>query len=343
MNSASDLETRLAELRNDYGEVVGGPWATFFCPIAFRDEPVELCRGHVVPNAFPDSDRNWTVQRKDVDAFYGSVFEADYVALRHKGERRALDGLKDHRLKRELQPKVRMDGREIGFYKADGPVPTHHTPVVVQPDSARIELVLKIAPSDVLATEGRNWELGFERDLRVPVLVTALRSAHLTLFHLLGYRYALSAAGHFVGWDILGKFFTENAGTPRQQAIAEAPEHFGQFANLVRPLEAFPESLRGTVSDKKLYLCKTDAWPWAFQVFVRTGKFMHAVMIPCFQTDHSVVRYLRFLEGHEQEYTAYLTQFDGDQWNVSTEPATFTWPESRFDEDPAIDQLRSGG
>jgi len=327
------LEARLQALQSDFESVAGAPFETFYCPMTFRDEHVELCRGHILPKAFPDSARSWTVQRKDIDGFFGTTLEAEYVTLRHKGIRRAAEGLVDPGLARELQPKVRLRGKEVEFYRPKGTVPSHHTPVVVDCSHGPIQLVLKMSPSEILAAEGRDWELGFERDLRVPVLATALKSAHLTLFHLVGYRYVLSAAGHFVGWDVLGSFFSAQAGKSRAEARAAAHEHFKPYVNMVRPLLRFPDSLQGTLSDRKLYLCKTDAWPWAILLFVRTGKFMHSVVLPCFDQDHAVARYLRFLDGNDRSFTAYLTEFDGDQWKVSTEGKLFEWPESRFEDD----------
>jgi hypothetical protein len=332
MNDFSDLEDRAIKLQADFADLTGGRSDTFYCPITFEDGPVELCRGHIIPEAFPGSDRSWTVQRKDVDGFYGSTFEADFVALRHKGSRSAVEGLTDVQLGRELKPAFRLDDRQVEYYRPTGPVPPQHTPVCIDTATGPVRVVLKLAPSELLAAQDRRWELGFERDLRLPVLVTAIKCAHLTLFHLLGYRYALSAGGHFVGRDVLGRFFERNRGRSRSAVTAAGAAHFAQYSNMVRPLESWPEPLTGTLSDGKLYLCKTAAWPWAMMVFVRTGTFMHAVMIPCFEQDHAVARYLGFLNGQEVEVTGYLTEFAGEQWNVSTEPKRFHWPNSRFSE-----------
>ncbi len=37
--------------------------------------------GHVINEVFGGSDRHTTVQRTDIDKFFGSVFEADFVLL----------------------------------------------------------------------------------------------------------------------------------------------------------------------------------------------------------------------------------------------------------------------
>jgi hypothetical protein len=69
----------LEALRTDYASVAGVPFQTFFCPVLFRDEDVELCRAHLVNQAFAGASRRWTIQRKDVDEFFGAFFESDFV------------------------------------------------------------------------------------------------------------------------------------------------------------------------------------------------------------------------------------------------------------------------
>jgi len=74
---SADFQAKLEKLRSDYHQVRGAPFSHFFCPVLFSDEDVPLCKAHIVNLVFPDSSRIWTVQRKDVDNFYGSTFEAD--------------------------------------------------------------------------------------------------------------------------------------------------------------------------------------------------------------------------------------------------------------------------
>ena len=59
--NASDLK-KLEALRSDYASVVGSSFKTFYCPILFRDDDVELCRAHLVNQAFAGVSRRWTIQ-----------------------------------------------------------------------------------------------------------------------------------------------------------------------------------------------------------------------------------------------------------------------------------------
>jgi len=72
------LKRKLDRLRSDYQAVTGSPFSHFYCPILYQDDNAELCEAHIVNKAFAESDRSSTVQRTDVDNFYGRCFEADF-------------------------------------------------------------------------------------------------------------------------------------------------------------------------------------------------------------------------------------------------------------------------
>ena len=76
-----NFQQKLDMLNADYAQIKGQPFSHFFCPILFRDEDVELCKAHVVNQAFPEAPQDWTIQRKDVDNFYVSIFESEFVAI----------------------------------------------------------------------------------------------------------------------------------------------------------------------------------------------------------------------------------------------------------------------
>jgi len=65
-----------------------------------------------------------------------------------------------------------------------------------------------------------------------------LKAAHLTMFQMLGYRYALSAGGYFLGRDVLGEFFIKNRGQTKADILANVQSYFREFANMMRPAES---------------------------------------------------------------------------------------------------------
>src|SRR6266480_5135136 len=205
--------TKLEALRSDFQSVVGRPFDHFYCPILFKDEQTRLCRGHVVTFGFIGADRSWTIQRADVDSFFGSFFESEFLAIQERGKHELFEVIKNPKLSRLLRPKILVDGKEVEYYFPEGPIPSSHSEVALhQEDQPTARLAFKLHASEILSSQQAKWEIEYAKDLRLPALVTLLRSAHLTLFALLGYRYALSASGHFMGNDVLGKFFRENVG-----------------------------------------------------------------------------------------------------------------------------------
>src|SRR5262245_44404347 len=76
--ASEELEKQIQALREDYARAEGRPFQHFCCPFRCRDDPAHLCKGHVVNAAMPNSCRAWVPQRRDVDSFFGTMFEADY-------------------------------------------------------------------------------------------------------------------------------------------------------------------------------------------------------------------------------------------------------------------------
>ncbi|WP_423924475.1 hypothetical protein [Candidatus Palauibacter sp.] len=330
MDSAG--KERLELINTDYRRVQGREPEAFYCPILYRDENVELCKAHVVNESFPESDRTWTIQRADVDSWFGSMFEADFVRLKYRERLRVLDVLADPELTRQLRPKFALEGEEVGHYAINGPVPDQFSPVLVDHEFEPVELVLKLSPEELLAAEDKKWDVAFEQDLRLPALVALLKAAHLTLFHRMGYKYALSSGGHFLGRKVLGDFFERTVGLSRTDVLLEARNHFKEFRNLVRPMVSPATDFAGTVTDGLFYVCMDSEGPWAIAVFVRTGRHMHTVLVPVFDKVEPAARFIRFLERSSARFEASLTRDMGEHWEMSPTPRQFEWPEANFDQ-----------
>ncbi|WP_420462869.1 hypothetical protein [Candidatus Palauibacter sp.] len=323
-------EKRLRLLNADYREVAGRGPQTFYCPILYRDEEAELCRAHIVNESFPESDRKWTIQRADVDSWFGSMFEADFVKLKYREKLKVLDVLADPELTRQLRPKFTLDGEEVEHYAVTGPVPDRFSPVLVDHESEPIELVLKVPPEELLKGERKQWDVAFEQDLRLPALVSLLKSAHLTLFHLVGYRYALSAGGRFLGRKVLGDFFDRTVELSRSDALLEARNHFKEFRNLVRPIVPPTTDLAGTVTDGLFHLCRYSGG-WAKAVFVRTGEHLHTVLVPVLDNGETAARFMAFLDQSSVTFEARPARYMGDHWEVSPTSWEFEWPRANFE------------
>jgi len=214
--------TKLNTLRSNYEAVTGKAFRFFYCPVLFRDDDAELCCAHLVNAAFSGASRRWTIQRRDVDNFFGSAFESDFVDTQLRRTGPPEEFLADRRLSKRLKPKILLEGREIQHYIARGPIPPEHSKFAVDLQDQSVPLALKIHPDETLAAADGNWEIRIDTDVRLAALVSLLKAAHLALFEMLGYQYALSAAGHFLGYTVLGSFFLKNQGRRRAE-IREFP------------------------------------------------------------------------------------------------------------------------
>lgn len=249
------VKRKLAELQTDFAAVAGHPFEYFHCPILWRDEETDLCQAHIINQAFRDAGGHWTIQRKDVDGFYGAMFESDFVVLQERGKHQPLDVLTDKNLARRLRPKLVVDGKEVDHYATDNTIPATFSELHVGGKQKSVRFAMKLEPSETLAALGGNWEIHIERDVRLAAVGSLLKAAHLTLFDLLGYQYGLSAGGHFLGRTILGDFFLANEKKPKSTVVANAQTHFSEFVNMVRPIVSAPTGLKGTVNDGLFYLC----------------------------------------------------------------------------------------
>ena len=307
------------------------PFSHFYCPILFRDEAVDLCKAHIVNDAFPDSVRNWTIQRTDVDNFYGSAFESDFVNIQYRGKRLAESILADPRLSKKLRPKIRIGEEDVEHFVASGPVPDHFTETVVAGPNAPVRLGLKIHPDDAMTAMSKNWSIAIEKDIRLPALVSVLKAAHLTMFEMLGYSYALSLGGHLVGRDILGKFFLANRGLRKTDVVANGEAHFKEFANMVRPLLNPPADVLGTASDHSVFVCRCDTeTPWGMIVFIRTSHLVHAALVPILETASAAERFVAFLKGGDCKIRANRCRFDGNSWYGAKDEEILTWPKANL-------------
>jgi hypothetical protein len=323
------IAAKLNLLRTDYSEVRGHPFNNFYCPILFKDEDVPLCKAHIVNEAFPDSAPDWTIQRKDVDNFYGSVFESDFLAFQYYDDRSIDKVLTDKKLSKRLRPKILLNDESIDYFVAGHDMPEEYTRLDFEHDGQVVQFGLKMPPEDVLAATDQKWEVEVSKDIRVAALVSLIKAGHLTLFEMLGYRYALSAGGYFIGRQILGNFFVQNYSKPKQEVLENALPYFQEFANLVRPLQVNSLNLEGTITDKLSFLCGRKKGPyWALILFVKSSKSLSAVMIPILDNEESAARFANFLKNDNENIEATYCRLEQGQWMINNESSNFVWPKT---------------
>lgn len=322
------VKSKLDRLRADYARVRGEPFTYFYCPILFKDENVRLCQAHIINQAFSDTTRDWTVQRSDVDSFYGSRFEADFVAIQYNENGSIGKVLTDQTLSKRFRPSILVDDEAVEYFVATDDVPDCFPLIEYQHSGSSVQLGIKI-PSENLVIGEHKFEIAINKDVRIAALVSLVKAAHLTLFHILGYRYVLSASGYFVGRQILGEFFYQNYNKSKAKVLENAFSSFREFTHMVRPVLSTDFNLRGTITDSKFFICKGNGCtPWALIVFIRTAQSLHAVMIPIFDQPDAVATFLGFLQNENNLIEGSLGCYRDGHWEISKELSKLVWPKT---------------
>jgi hypothetical protein len=330
---SDEMRNQLVHLQRDYTAFEGKPFEHFFCPMLLKDENVELCMGHIVNDKIPNSSGVRIVQRKDVDGFYGRAFESDFVTLLEARAAKPKDAVFNACLSKKMKPRIVVDGKDCPYYLDRGTtLPPDHTGIHLEhPDGDAIKLVLKKKPDEFKSERTRGWQIVVERDCRVTALVSLIKAGYLTLFRMLGYRYALSGPGIEVGHNILGKFFRLHGGESVDDARAEARRWFRPFVNMMRPIDRFSGTApRGTIEDNVAMACFGEYSENAFGliVCVRTNTTYEAVLMPVYNDANSAAAYHKFLTGKDETLRVSYCEFHPKEqcWHRSEEIIETTWP-----------------
>ncbi|MFI5395833.1 MAG: hypothetical protein ACHQ9S_09900 [Candidatus Binatia bacterium] len=323
------LRTRLEELRADYARTQGQAFEHFYCPLLFKDENVDLCKAHVVNQAFRNSPRAWTVQRSDVDSFYGSIFEAEFVLIQYK-KVSAVGMVSDRKLQGRFRPRILREGERVEHFSPTGQqISKDFTLMELQHGGRATPIVVKINADNVLASSGERWEIDFSKDLRIAALVSLIKAAHLTLFQMLGYRYALTAGAELVGHQILGKFFSDNWGKSKGDVLHNAKHFFREFQHMVRPVLWREIEFAGSITDRMFIVCfGGTGQSWGLIVFVKTGETLHAVIVPTLA--ETLPDFLGFIRGSGEVFhgSVCVLEPSEDRWKVDRKWIEMRWPKT---------------
>ena len=320
------VRTELQNLRQDFVERGNEPFDHFYCPILYQDEDTELCEAHIINKAFEGSTRQRTVQRADVDTFYGSRFEADFIDI-------ASFNLPMHEIVRDplrarrFNTTILRGDVPVEHFNPTGELPEKFSRVILNDLDQSLPFGLKMEKTEVIATSSEKWEIEISRDVRLPMLVSTIKAAHLSLFKLLGYGYVLSASGRFVGRTLLGEFFLQNRHVPKRDIVGPALEFFGGCVHMVRPVISTTFDSQGTVSDRKTLVCMGGSGvAWAVIVFVKAGERTHGVMVPTLQDLNQVDAFFGFLSNPNSTIRVSLGRFEDGRWEVLNESLPMNWP-----------------
>ncbi len=323
------LASRLEALRSDFEGVTGEPFKHFYCPILFRDQPVELCKGHIVNRVFEDAPRAWTVQRKDVDNHFGSKFESGFAALADCEDIMAQGGLTEKRLPFQFKTRVLAGREEIPHFPARK-LPGREF-AALRVSELHPWFVLKRTQEEVDRLLDESWCIETTADLSVSVGVSLIKSAHLTLFELLGYAYALSCGGHLIGAEVLGSLFRETIASSLRESEEKARSVLKEWVHVVRPMKGGVWGVGGTITDRSLLVAWTGSGnPWGAIVRVSLHGNDFAVFLPCAWRAGEMETYLDFMGNGREEIRVTVAQLDPERRQMGVDERHFAlrWPKS---------------
>lgn len=296
------LQKKLDELRIDYERIIGHPFTHFFCPLLFTDEATTLCRAHIVNQAFENPDghqRIWTVQRADLDNFYGAMFESRFVLSQYDTEEKFDALLNSKKHPKTITRRIYLNGQEVASFPSKGTAPEGFSLLQIEYEENRYrEYVVKMPPSEILANAAGKWEEGEVVDLSVQGPVSLVKAAFLTLFELFGYQYALSTGGRLIGKERLGKFFQENRGKSPQEILKSAEPFFSDLTRLVQGVVG--ENLTGTINDGQYFQCRVPEEPvMGYIVLVKSAHRLDGVLLPRSAEKGGIESFNRFLKSDQ--------------------------------------------
>jgi hypothetical protein len=331
-NAREKVERLLPILREDYRRKTGKPFEHFYCPMLLRDEKTELCMADIVNQAIKGSFGDWVVQRKDVDGFYGAMFEADFTTLVMAQE--SGEALFDDNLRKKMPTRVTVDGVECPHHELRGKyVAPHHSVIAVGDANRRgVYLVIHKSPEEMRTLKNAKWQIETGQDYSLSGLVSTIKAGFLTMFRLLRYQSALASDGLEVGRSILGKFFEENATLPKQEVRRNGVAFSQRYVNMARPIDDYTGAPPlGTVEDHRAQLCVTRGNKhFAIIVCVRAAGRCYAVLLPYFYDVEAAVAYQDFMTNDNQRLQTHHCIFDvkTKSFKAQEEPTETHWPKS---------------
>lgn len=323
------LEHHLKLLREDCTRVDGKPFDHFLCPILLADERVELCMGHIINEAIPNTFRACVLQRKDVDNFFGSMAEGEFTTKMQSLSMTPTDVLLDPEMSKKVSVKMMVGGEEWRLYPDRGTKARLHSWIIGHLEERKtIRWVVKKSSEEIRAVQDRPIELEIGKDCRLSALISLIKAAHLTLFKLLGYSYALSAAGMEIGYSTLGRFYRDHGDKKPGKARSEAPEYFRPYVNIMRTIDKFTDyAPRGTIQDHRAQVCFTSSGnPFGISVWIRADSRYYAVLMPAFSEPDGAAAYIDFLRNNKQSLRMHTCQFENMGLVVSERWTEIVWP-----------------
>lgn len=308
---AANSPANLERLASQYESLTGHRPNLFICPMTGNDVNCldDIINGHVVNQSIPNSSNVTVPQRKDIDSFYGTHFEAAFTGVMLGATTGILPFFE--RTNSGRPPVILSETGHLSYHlttkegringkRSFGP---EHTPatLVSADGSNRVPIAIHTdkCNSDYLK---QCSEITFRHstDARLETFVSIFKAAYLTMFHLLGYHYVLGEAGTCIGPNLLGASFQNYRNLDRQAIHRCAYTHFDAYGPCVTRMD-LPESYTNgcSVDSKRFDVVYTSTdninfTPVAYLVYIKANATSFGVLLPCGGIPESVDKFIHF-------------------------------------------------
>jgi hypothetical protein len=269
---------QLAVLNADYTAVTGKSVQRFVCPITLKDEPGgELCDGHILNDSIKQASGKTVVEYKDVDNYFGETIEPDLVAFLNAPVSTPKELIEKYG--RTLTVTLPSGEKAAAFFANRKSRPNFPRIDLLDTSGAAIASpYLRTGPLEPKLHKDLQveWLMGFTNSA---IFGSLLKSAHLALFRIMGYRHVLSPAGNYLR-QALASFYADKADK------AQSSRYFSNFAGAVKPiLNDIPADAGSTLDDGSLWFhyepggCDKNLL-FAISCLFRVNGRMVTVMVP---------------------------------------------------------------
>ncbi len=321
MNFSQRVDCLIADCQN----VSGSNESKFLCPITFElFERSQLCRGHLIPESQGGVD--WIPQVEHVDNFFGATVEASSSSFSKSEPLNEYQILADKELARKTRPTVRLDGKVVDYFPvASQPQGKSTLEIAIGENSALFGTHLSLEECEELCKSGPpRISVEVNKDFSSPFSGMLLHSAHLIMFRMLGYSYALrDECGIRVGKQILGDFYSRSRGD-HNLGNRLVEECFAPYKCLVKQLIPGVVETKGTLNDNRVLLAlNSNGLAWACLVIIPIGRKLFGVLLPVGEGVTQRVTFDEYLESPFEFVCFSVAEFDITNQNWRVTPNSF--------------------
>jgi hypothetical protein len=317
-----------SQFRANYAALTGESAEGLICPITLQDTPFdELCAGHILNQGLRRTSRVTVPQRRDLDNYFGASIEADLVKYLNFPVLTSSEHLAQ--VKRFT---IRLaTGERVEAFFAGPEAEDRFKRVSILNADGKVIASPYIRSSNAEAGHYQNIEVEWTTTINDLAVVGALiKSTYLTLFRLVGYRYALDAIGSIVR-RCLNDFFNDRA------TKLNARDYFSRFHGaVITSLKGFLNDAPDTLSGRTLLFHYVDGSRqnslFAISCLFQINGCTLIVTLPasmdvCYSLD-ALRHYEGLLRDRSMRHDIHFVTFTENKFEVSPKPMDLRYVES---------------